>query len=154
MSADATAEMASAPIPAPTPSTASAPPPEHPQIEVANEAPNATGSPKATMGLHSPPDSNNAMKLDGSDDSELSDLDDPEPPFGEAQLPGLTEAGHDATATADAKSEAQEDEDIGEVLPDHWSGSVPVFKPDMYQFKDFKKFVCWPSHNCSPGHYH
>ena len=94
-------------------------------------------SPKP-IGLHSPPDSNNAMKLDGSDDdSELSDVEDPtlEPD----QIPFLH-----AQSTPEKTPEEtpkEEEEDIGEVLPDHWSGTVPVFKPDMFQFKDFKKFV-------------
>ncbi|KAI1857986.1 hypothetical protein JX265_011016 [Neoarthrinium moseri] len=145
MSAEATAEMA----------------PELPQIEVASAQIDVATepvrqSPKPTTGLHSPPDSNNAMKLDGSDDSELSDLEDPEPllsdppcarpaddgsapaPDAEAQsVPGAAAGAEDGV-----KQEPQEeDEDIGEVLPDHWSGTVPVFKPDMHQFKDFKKFM-------------
>ncbi|TPX11894.1 uncharacterized protein E0L32_007392 [Thyridium curvatum] len=70
-------------------------------------------------GLNSPPDSNNAMKLDGSDDSELSDLDD---------------------AVTDGFKFDPED-DIGEIEPDHFSGTVPVFRPTMHQFKDFKRFM-------------
>lgn len=77
--------------------------------------------------LHSPPDSNNATKTDGSD-SELSDLDEAMPDID--SIPGLPKV-----------EEEPEEEDIGEVLPDHWSGTVPVFKPTMHQFKDFKKFV-------------
>lgn len=92
--------------------------------------------PPAPNFLHSPPDSNNAPKSDGSD-SELSDLD---------EEPVLGDAPHMATAPApapeDAKGEEEEKDDIGEVLPDHWSGAVPVFKPEMHQFKDFKRFVC------------
>ena len=91
-------------------------------------------APAKPTGLHSPPDSNSAAKLDGSDDSELSDLDDaiadafrPDPP---APAPAASPAPPPA-----------EDDDIGEVEPDHWSGTVPVFKPGMDQFKDFKKFV-------------
>ncbi|KAI1173009.1 hypothetical protein F4777DRAFT_559585 [Nemania sp. FL0916] len=93
-------------------------------------------SPKPT-GLHSPPDSNNAMKLDGSD-SELSDVEDPtlEPD----QVPFLHLESAADPPTVPEKVE-EEDEDIGEVAPDHWSGTVPVFKPDMHQFKDFKKFM-------------
>jgi hypothetical protein len=93
-------------------------------------------SPKP-IGLHSPPDSNGAMKLDGSDDdSELSDVEDPtlEPD----QLPSFHTP---PTAEQAPENEAEDDEDIGEVTPDHWSGTVPVFKPTMHQFKDFKKFV-------------
>ncbi|KAH8677600.1 hypothetical protein BX600DRAFT_450249 [Xylariales sp. PMI_506] len=110
---------------------------------------NDSGSPKPTTGLHSPPDSNSAMKLDSSDESELSDLEDPEPSI-DVHLPSLSSAA--PTSTSDMSDEVkketdqevveeEEDEDIGEVLPDHWSGTVPVFKPDMRQFKDFKKFM-------------
>ena len=60
-------------------------------------------------GLSSPPDSTNALKLDGSD-SELSDIEEPE-------------------------------EDIGEILPDHYEGGVPIFKPTMEQFKSFSPYV-------------
>ncbi|RYO95945.1 hypothetical protein DL765_011683 [Monosporascus sp. GIB2] len=82
------------------------------------------------IGLHSPPDSNNAMKLDGSDDSDLSDLEDRTADF--TQPP---------TASPVTTRKEEEDEDIGDVFPDHWSGTVPVFKPTMHQFKDFKKFM-------------
>jgi hypothetical protein len=88
-------------------------------------SPKPHGSPKPT-GLHSPPDSNTAAKLDGSD-SELSDIED----MVEEQLKS-------------APPEAEDVDDIGEVVPDHWSGTVPVFKPTMHQFKDFKRFVCLP----------
>jgi hypothetical protein len=77
--------------------------------------------------LHSPPDSNDAGKSEASD-SELSDLED-EPPLEDAPMlpPDL----------------AVEEDDIGDIEPDHWSsGNVPVFKPTMEQFKDFKRFVC------------
>jgi hypothetical protein len=86
--------------------------PELDQIEVA----------KPTF-LHSPPDSNNAAKSEGSD-SELSDLED------DAILDG---DGLDAPPKVE--------DDIGEIVPDHYSGTVPVFKPTMHQFKDFKIFV-------------
>ena len=80
--------------------------------------------PEATKptGLHSPPDSNNAMKLDGSDDSDLSDLDD------------------NVAAELNIEQPPAED-DIGDVEPAEYSGTVPVFKPTMAQFRDFKKFV-------------
>lgn len=84
-------------------------------------------SPKLT-GLHSPPDSNNAAKLDGSD-SELSDIDDMDEPL------------KSATPTPNAEPV----DDIGEVLPADWSGAVPIFKPTMHQFKDFKRFVWTPA---------
>ncbi|KAI0537702.1 hypothetical protein GGR58DRAFT_470450 [Xylaria digitata] len=111
----------------------------HPGVDVAAHVPvnyaEPHPSPK-TIGLHSPPDSNSAMKLDGSD-SELSDVEDPtlEPD----QVPFL----HTQPTTQPTAQQPpdEEEEDIGEVIPDHWSGTVPVFKPDMHQFKDFKKFM-------------
>lgn len=87
--------------------------------------PQTRESPKLT-GLHSPPDSNNAAKLDGSD-SELSDIDDMDDPLKSATPPN-----------------ADPVDDIGEVLPADWSGAVPIFKPTMHQFKDFKRFVRSP----------
>lgn len=76
--------------------------------------------------LHSPPDSNDAGKSEASD-SELSDLDD-EPPLEDAPM-----------LPSDV---AADDDDIGDVQPDHWSsGNVPVFRPTMSQFADFKRFV-------------
>lgn len=100
--------------------------------------------------LHSPPDSNNAAKSDASD-SELSDLDE-EPVLDDAThfakvedfVPAkkLEETTEQTTESKDAPPEPEpEEDDIGEVLPDHWSGKVAVFKPTMHQFKDFKKFV-------------
>ncbi len=85
--------------------------------------------------LHSPPDSNNAVKSDASD-SELSELED-EPAL-DSVPPGLS-------ASAEPPAAEDDQDDIGEVLPDHWSGTVPVFKPTMDQFKDFKKFVRLPA---------
>lgn len=111
-----------------------------------------TKSPKPT-GLHSPPDSNNV----DATDSELSDLDeaiadaDSPPaitatPRQTAPRPGPDDAPASGAGSEPAQPEQvptpeQDDEDIGEVFPDHWSGTVPVFKPNMDQFKDFKKFV-------------
>ncbi|KAJ0125257.1 hypothetical protein J7T55_006602 [Diaporthe amygdali] len=110
-----------------------------------------TKSPKPT-GLHSPPDSNNV----DATDSELSDFDeaiaDADSPPAITAIPRQTTprpASDDAPASGDGSEPAQpeqaptpeEDEDIGEVLPDHWSGTVPVFRPTMDQFKDFKKFM-------------
>lgn len=99
-------------------------------------------SPKP-IGLHSPPDSNSALKLDGSDDSELSDVEDP------TLEPGHIPFLHAESATATQPN--PEDEDISDVTPDHWSGTVPVFKPDMRQFKDFKKFVRRPCVKPTPS---
>jgi hypothetical protein len=77
-------------------------------------------------GLHSPPDSNNAMALDGSD-SELSDIED--------------RVADQLRDEAPPVPDVPVVEDIGEIIPDHYSGTVPVFKPTMQQFKDFKPFV-------------
>ncbi|KAK4150297.1 hypothetical protein C8A00DRAFT_18144 [Chaetomidium leptoderma] len=99
--------------------------------------PSADSSSKPA-GLHSPPDSNNAMDVGGSD-SELSDLDE--------IIHKLGDALQDEDEPKDApEPEPEPDpeppvEDIGEVLPDHWSGTVPVFKPTMKQFQDFKQFM-------------
>ncbi|KAI1135756.1 hypothetical protein F5Y05DRAFT_393162 [Hypoxylon sp. FL0543] len=134
MSAEATAAMASAPES------------EMVEIEVASVPPNNDNNDAIntkSTGLHSPPDSNSAMKLDGSDDSELSDLDDPS--FIDMDIDTSTSApsgpaNQDHDQHQDPVKQ-EDDEDIGEVFPDHWSGTVPVFKPDMKQFKDFKKFM-------------
>lgn len=127
-----------------------APAPEHTAAQldvVATEPTHAKcSSPKPAMGLHSPPDSDK-LKLDGSD-SELSDLEDPEPDpaLDHLEQPSQpVETVHDAASDDNPKAEPdaapEPVEDIGEVLPDHWSGTVPVFKPDMRQFKDFKQFM-------------
>ncbi|KAI1327647.1 hypothetical protein F5Y16DRAFT_371332 [Xylariaceae sp. FL0255] len=162
--------MSAEPSPPPPPATAatasSSPPPdtnafattaEHPLPKPGNDhdneddainvachvvAPDHPTSPKH-LGLHSPPDSNSAMKLDGSD-SELSDVEDPtlDPDHFIRSDPLLPSVQSAQNADADKKGEvADEDEDIGDVTPDHWSGTVPVFKPNMFQFKDFKKFM-------------
>ncbi|KAL1908024.1 hypothetical protein Sste5344_006261 [Sporothrix stenoceras] len=165
------------------------PPPPH------RSHPSSSDRATTTTGLHSPPDSNNASKLDGSSDSELSDLDDealaetfqsmqPETEDGDVDVdatltsvttPMATTAADtvyaasavasdaaptvfasapedssttpaptedDKPASADASAPAADDEDdIGEVEPDHFSGTVPVFRPTMHQFRDFKKFM-------------
>ncbi|KAL7761100.1 hypothetical protein ACKLNR_007635 [Fusarium oxysporum f. sp. zingiberi] len=96
-----------------------------------------TAQPGATF-LHSPPDSNNTAKSDGSDsESELSDLED-EPILSDPPQPV---SSNDNVNSDDKKEDADEDIDIGEVLPDSWSGAVPIFKPTMHQFKDFKRFM-------------
>ncbi|KAJ4306797.1 hypothetical protein N0V88_000164 [Collariella sp. IMI 366227] len=82
----------------------------------AMHADGAAAGPKPA-GLHSPPESNNAMDVEASD-SELSDLDE-----------------------VACKLDGPEVDDIGEVLPADWSGNVPIFKPTMEQFKDFKRFM-------------
>ncbi|POR34593.1 DNA damage-responsive transcriptional repressor RPH1 [Tolypocladium paradoxum] len=88
----------------------------------------------APVFLHSPPDSNNAAKTDASD-SELSDLED------EPILDDPPRAAAEPQVEQQPQQEEEEEEDIGEVLPDHWSGAVPVFRPTMFQFKDFQRFV-------------
>ncbi|KAF4953900.1 hypothetical protein FGADI_5692 [Fusarium gaditjirri] len=97
---------------------------------------NPTTAQSGATFLHSPPDSNNTAKSDGSD-SELSDLED------ELILsdPPQPISPSDNVNSDDKKEDAGEDIDIGEVLPDSWSGSVPIFKPTMHQFKDFKRFM-------------
>lgn len=87
--------------------------------------------------LHSPPESNNAPKSDASD-SELSDLED-EPMVDGTSLPNLQPTAEETSPGA--LPQPEDIEDIGEVVPDHWSGAVPVFKPTMHQFKDFQRFV-------------
>lgn len=145
------------------------PQPDHADAEVVISKSMPPPSSKST-GLHSPPDSNN---VDGSTDSELSDLDEAianaddmqldTPPPAQAPPTAATTAAPGADpnvdptvifgidGAADGKDQPEQvptpeqDEDIGEVLPAEWSGTVPVFRPTMQQFKDFKKFVCRPS---------
>ncbi|KAK4455228.1 DNA damage-responsive transcriptional repressor RPH1 [Podospora aff. communis PSN243] len=110
---------------------------------VTGVAQQSTGASSKHSGLHSPPDSNNAMNLDGSD-SELSDIDEvadklnDKPHVASAPIPD--EEPPPAAAEPEPKVEAEVG-DIGEVHPDHWSGTVPVFKPTMKQFRDFKLFM-------------
>ncbi|KAI5458125.1 hypothetical protein BGZ63DRAFT_427404 [Mariannaea sp. PMI_226] len=113
--------------------------PSHDEIESAEAKESLPQQkPQAQSGfLHSPPESNNNVKSDASD-SELSDLEDEpilsdledEPILSDAPMP---DSAHDA--------EADDQDDIGEVFPDHWSGTVPVFRPTMHQFKDFQRFM-------------
>ncbi|KAI9792329.1 MAG: hypothetical protein M1816_002554 [Peltula sp. TS41687] len=46
-------------------------------------------------------------------------------------------------ASSSELSDLEEDDDIGDVEPDHYygGGKVPVFKPTMAQFRSFKKFI-------------
>lgn len=101
--------------------------------------------PPAPAFLYSPPDSNDAAKTDATD-SELSDLDDEPvldgPPPAPASMPLEPQPTKDSET--DKQKEDQDHDDIGEVLPDHWSANVPVFRPTMHQFKDFQRFVCCP----------
>ncbi|KAI6780855.1 DNA damage-responsive transcriptional repressor-like protein [Emericellopsis cladophorae] len=95
--------------------------------------------------LHSPPDSNNAAKSEGSD-SELSDLDEepvlPGPPLtAPSQAPQFSTTEFPPVHEPPAESDAPVEDDIGEVLPADWSGNVAIFKPTMHQFKDFDKFM-------------
>lgn len=115
------------------------------------------------MGLHSPPDSTNPMDIDGSD-SELSDLDevankldldDLEDESIELKVEPKDETKDEPKAEPQVEPEHEEPQapvdDIGEILPDHWSGNVPVFKPTMKQFQDFKLFVCRTFPRSQPG---
>lgn len=97
--------------------------------------------PAAPVFLNSPPDSNNATKSDASD-SELSELEDEpildDPPCASTPAPAPESVEEPATVPTE---QTEEEEDIGEVLPDDWSGAVPIFRPTLHQFKDFQKFV-------------
>lgn len=98
------------------------------------------GSPKP-IALRSPPDSNNAMDV-GDSDSELSDLDEVADKLNgalEDEPKVEPEPRHEPEPEREPQAPA---DDIGEILPDHWSGTVPVFEPTMKQFEDFKLFVC------------
>ncbi|KAM5343077.1 hypothetical protein ACJ41O_014043 [Fusarium nematophilum] len=101
------------------------------------KVPDAKASKSDPSFLHSPPDSNNTAKSVASD-SELSDLED-EPILSDAPQPAPASDNGDHGDHGDTRNDAGDD--IGEVLPDHWSGTVPVFKPTMHQFKDFKRFM-------------
>lgn len=95
---------------------------------------------------HSPPDSNKMTKSEASD-SELSDLDDdaidlgpethsdpvPDPASGPVADPDIDRQHEDI--------KTEDDDDIGDIEPADWSGQVPIFRPTMDQFKDFKRFV-------------
>ncbi|KAK0639078.1 hypothetical protein B0T16DRAFT_394869 [Cercophora newfieldiana] len=103
----------------------------------------SAGASSKHTGLHSPPDSNNAMNLDGSD-SELSDIDEVADKLnGKSHVADKapTPTAESATTTDPEPKVEPEVEDIGEVLPDHYSGTVPVFRPTMKQFRDFKLFM-------------
>ncbi|KAK3949301.1 hypothetical protein QBC32DRAFT_40029 [Pseudoneurospora amorphoporcata] len=49
------------------------------------------------------------------------------------------------TGAASATTPMSPSEDIGEILPDRYENNVPVFKPTVKQFQDFKLFVCLSS---------
>jgi hypothetical protein len=49
---------------------------------------------------------------------------------------------HKLDATDSELSDLEEEEEIGEIKPDHYSDDgVPVFKPTMAEFKSFKLYV-------------
>ncbi|GAO17408.1 hypothetical protein UVI_02024130 [Ustilaginoidea virens] len=120
--------------PHPIPDTAKLPAHGQDEIECAK--------PAAPIFLHSPPDSNNATKSDASD-SELSELEE-EPTLDDApSATAFTTAPAPTSAPALEPAPSKligDEEDIGEVLPEEWSGAVPIFRPTWDQFKDFKKF--------------
>jgi hypothetical protein len=95
-------------------------------------------------GLHSPPDSNNAMTADGTD-SELSELEDDVA----EQIQLETQAVRNVESPAAASQpqppppqlEEAETDDVGDIEPDHFENTVPVFRPTIKQFQDFQKFV-------------
>ena len=126
-------------------SSASALPAEHATAPPAPEYFNGDQAKRASPAfLHSPPDSNNAHKSDATD-SELSDLDEepllPDADHSSTPPPAPQEPEKPEPLRKDELEADIQDEDIGEVFPDHWSGAVAVFKPTMHQFKDFKRFV-------------
>lgn len=92
-------------------------------------------------GLHSPPDSNGPRKAEGSE-SELSDVEDPTDSVKICDDDLFKSNSHGQCPAT------EQEEDIGEILPAEWSGTVPVFRPTMKQFKDFKQFV-----SCSHPHF-
>ncbi|PHH89275.1 hypothetical protein CDD83_6361 [Cordyceps sp. RAO-2017] len=103
----------------------------------------ACAKPPPPAFLHSPPDSNEAAKSDASD-SELSDLEDEPVLDGPPLAPEPSRVGHgDQQEQHDEHGQQlpPDDDDLGDVLPDHWSGAVPVFRPTMHQFKDFQRFM-------------
>ena len=105
--------------------------------------------------LHSPPDSNNTVKSDATD-SELSDLDDVAFSSDAIRPQSSKEDEGPASQQADVspptannvndvpEQDQEQEEDIGEILPDDWSGAVPIFKPTWDQFHNFNRFVCFP----------
>ncbi|KAG5922189.1 hypothetical protein E4U42_005571 [Claviceps africana] len=99
--------------------------------------------PAAPVFLHSPPDSNNATKSDGSD-SELSELED-DPTLDDAlaaEMQASTSASAPGPQTGQQQQQEDDDEeDMGEMLPAEWSGAVPIFRPTWNQFKNFKRFM-------------
>lgn len=91
-------------------------------MEVLPPAMDAPAPVKELVGLHSPPDSNSALK-DGGSDSELSDLE-PEP----------------------------DTEELMGIEPDYISdGGVPVFRPSMEEFADFQRYVSRSNQHPSLG---
>lgn len=56
--------------------------------------------------------------------------------------PDSTNAPTKIDATDSELSDLDEnDDDIGEITPDHYDGGVPVFKPTYHQFKNFIVYV-------------
>ena len=117
----------------------------HPHVSAANPPDTSSSSrppPSSSgpTGLHSPPESNSAANLDNSD-SELSDLED--------VVDTVTlhdDKHHQSQSSPNPQSASNSDsssssDPLENLVPDHYSGTVPVFKPTMDQFQDFKRFV-------------
>lgn len=112
-----------------------------PAIDVKDEIECAKQPPPAF--LYSPPDSNDAAKTDATD-SELSDLEDEPILDGPPPAPAPAPSEPRDNKRGDPDKQREDHDDIGDVLPDHWSGNVPVFRPTMHQFNDFQRFVGCP----------
>jgi hypothetical protein len=65
-------------------------------------------------------------------DSELSDIED-------VDVPPSIKANN--TTNTGPTAYDDEDDSIGEIVPDHIEGGVPVFKPTFREFENFQTFV-------------
>jgi hypothetical protein len=107
------------------------------------------GPSETPAGLFSPPESNKALNIDDESDSELSDIDENGARLEKnAVVPpaaSSVEEQPDEVKIEDVRMEEGDhlEDDIGEITPDYFDkeGNVPVFKPTMFQFKDFEVYV-------------